>query len=73
MAGDHRPHRPTDPTAIEFRHGEDILSAAADPEAMYRDVVLPRKLDLYERYIAERSFVGDLGILLRTLWVVVKG
>ena len=40
---------------------------------MYRDVVLPRKLDLYERYIAERSFVGDLGILLRTLWVVVKG
>ena len=63
----------TDPASIEFRNEESILAAASDPEATYRDVVLPRKLDLYERYVAERSFWGDLGILVRTLWVVVRG
>ena len=63
----------TDPASIEFRHEEAILAAASDPEGTYRDVVLPRKLDLYERYVAGRSFLGDLGILVRTVWVVVKG
>jgi lipopolysaccharide/colanic/teichoic acid biosynthesis glycosyltransferase len=63
----------TDPASIEFRNEEAILAAASDPEATYRDVVLPRKLDLYERYVTERSFRGDLGILARTLSAVVRG
>ena len=46
----------TDPASIEFRNEESILAGSADPEVTYRDVVLPRKLDLYERYVAERSF-----------------
>lgn len=63
----------TDPASIEFRNEESILAGSADPEVAYRDVVLPRKLDLYERYIAERSFWGDIAILGRTLWVVLRG
>lgn len=56
----------TDPASLAFRHEERLLAAADDPEAAYRDEILPRKLELSERYVRERSFAGDLGILLRT-------
>ncbi len=61
----------TDPASIEFRHEEEILAKSADPERTYRDEILPRKLDLYEQYVATRSFWGDVGILLRTARAVV--
>ncbi len=63
----------TDPASIEFRNEEEILAKADDPEQMYREIILPRKLDLYENYVANRSFAGDLMILLRTVWEVFSG
>ena len=63
----------TDPASIEFRNEEDILAAASQPEAAYRDEVLPRKLDLYEQYVATHSSWGDIRILARTVWAVLKG
>ena len=60
----------TDPASIEFRNEEELLAAAPDPETCYRDVILPRKLDLYEEYVETRSFWGDVGILLKTVWAV---
>lgn len=61
----------TDPGAIVFRNEEDILATQADPEMYYRNVILPRKLDLYKEYVQTRSFWGDLWILLRTVWAVI--
>ena len=63
----------TDPASIEFRNEEELLAAAPGPETCYRDVILPRKLDLYERYVATQSLGGDIGILFRTMWAVVRG
>ncbi|MBC04238.1 MAG: hypothetical protein CMJ34_13200 [Phycisphaerae bacterium] len=63
----------TDPASIEFRDEESMLASADDPEACYRDVILPRKLDLSEAYVRERSFLGDLAILARTLTTVLGG
>jgi len=60
----------TDPASIEFRNEEELLAAAPNPESYYRNVILPRKLDLYERYVETRSFWGDVGILLKTVWAV---
>jgi lipopolysaccharide/colanic/teichoic acid biosynthesis glycosyltransferase len=60
----------TDPASIEFRDEESILAAAADPEACYRDEILPRKLDLAESYVRNRSLLGDLGILAATVAAV---
>jgi lipopolysaccharide/colanic/teichoic acid biosynthesis glycosyltransferase len=60
----------TDPASIEFRNEEELLAAAPDPETYYREVILPRKLDLYEEYVETRSFWGDVGILLKTVWAV---
>ena len=63
----------TDPASIEFRDEEAILARAEDPERLYCDVVLPRKLDLYEEYVRNRTFTGDLAILLKTFWAVASG
>ena len=57
----------TDPAAIEFRHEEELLATALDPERAYREQILPRKLDMYEAYLLERSFLGDLHLILDTV------
>ena len=57
--------------AIVFRHEEKLLAASTDPERMYRERILPCKLDLYEAYIRTRSFWGDFVILWRTFAAVI--
>jgi lipopolysaccharide/colanic/teichoic acid biosynthesis glycosyltransferase len=49
-----------------FRHEEELLAGHDDVEDFYIREVMPRKLDLDLRYVRERSFTGDLGILART-------
>ena len=61
----------TDPASILYRHEEEMLSLASDPEGMYQKVILPEKLALYEEYLRTRTFWGDIGILLRTVGVVL--
>ena len=56
----------TDPASIEYRHEEAMLAAAEDPELAYRETILPRKLEIAERYVRTRTFAGDLTILART-------
>ena len=63
----------TDLASITFRNEEKILSEATDPTRQYREVVLPSKLDLAEKYIRTQSFGLDCQILFRTFLVTVKG
>ena len=63
----------TDPTSILYRNEERLLAAAPDPERLYREEILPRKLDLYLDYLRTRSFVGDLRILWETAVAVAPG
>lgn len=62
----------TDPASIKFRNEEELLAQADDPEAMYRDVILPQKLDLYETYVESHSLWGDIGIIFKTIWTVLR-
>lgn len=62
----------TDPASLRFRDEERILAAEPDPEATYRDRILPRKLDLAEQYVRERTFAGDLAILARTAIAIFR-
>lgn len=61
----------TDPGSLEFRDEERTLAESKDPETLYRDVVLPRKLDLAEEYVRDRSFAGDLMLLIATARAVL--
>lgn len=53
----------TDLASIAYRDESDLLSRSADPERTYVEEVLPAKLALCERYVRERSFLGDLAII----------
>ncbi|WP_305037315.1 sugar transferase [Anaeromyxobacter sp. SG66] len=61
----------TDPAAVEYRDEERLLAASADPEAQYSQVVLPAKIALYRRYLAERSLWTDLKIIGRTFAALI--
>jgi lipopolysaccharide/colanic/teichoic acid biosynthesis glycosyltransferase len=58
----------TDNASIMFRNEEKLLSESKDPEKTYKETILPKKLDLYEEYILNNSFIGDLKIIIRTLF-----
>ncbi|HEX8509238.1 MAG TPA: sugar transferase [Propionibacteriaceae bacterium] len=62
----------TDPASIELRNEAEELRSAADPEEHYVHSLLPRKVELYVAYVHGRTFLGDLGILARTLLTVIR-
>ncbi|MDB4356111.1 sugar transferase [Akkermansiaceae bacterium] len=61
----------TDPASIRFRNEEALLTEASDPEAEYREVILPQKLVLYKEYVADASLFGDIALIFKTIIVVV--
>ncbi|HEX7003923.1 MAG TPA: sugar transferase [Trueperaceae bacterium] len=56
----------TDPASLEFRDENELLAASNDPEALYLERLMPRKLELNRRYIEERSLLLDLRIIAAT-------
>ncbi|MCE9614315.1 MAG: sugar transferase [Lentisphaerae bacterium] len=63
----------TDPASIYFRNEEDLLARSANPDALYRTEILPRKLAFYEEYVQNPSLLNDVGILLRTVTALWRG
>jgi len=61
----------TDNASIEFRNEEELLAQSSNPEETYRNVILPRKLELYIDYVNHHSFSGDLMIILRTIQTII--
>ena len=61
----------TDYASLEFHDEEDILRSYKDPEQAYRDIILPRKLALYQEYVHNRTFGGDLKILFKTIKTIL--
>ena len=57
----------TDHASLKFRNENDLLAAADDPEKAYIEQVLPEKLRLYVEYVHDRTFTGDILIILKTL------
>ena len=62
----------TDPAAIAYRNEQDELAAAEDPETHYTQVILPRKVAMYRDYVRNRSFVGDLKVILGTVAAIFR-
>lgn len=58
--------------ALEFFDEESELQRAPDPEAWYLERILPRKLELYARYVDRWTLRGDLMTILRTAVAVVR-
>lgn len=62
----------TDNAAILYRNEEEILAKVMNPEMHYKEIILPHKLNLYRDYILNHSFTGDILIIFRTLFSIVK-
>ncbi|HOV68701.1 MAG TPA: sugar transferase [Clostridia bacterium] len=62
----------TDYASIKFRNENEILAAAAQPEKLYIDRIMPYKLELNLKYIEEMSFLTDLKIIFTTIIAVMK-
>lgn len=58
--------------SIVFRDEEHILDAAADREAVYREVIAPYKAQLERWYAAHAGLWTDLKLIALTLAAIVK-
>ncbi|REK10869.1 MAG: sugar transferase [Planctomycetota bacterium] len=56
----------TDPASVKYRDEAEQLAVAEDPEREYAERILPDKIAMARQYIAEATFWGDVGILLKT-------
>ena len=61
----------TDLASLTFRDEESLLAAARDRELAYTNVIMPIKLELALRGVANSSLLADLGIIVRTAMAVV--
>ncbi|WP_130482330.1 sugar transferase [Sphaerotilus mobilis] len=61
----------TDDCSLDFRDESDWLARSADPERTYVDEILPIKLALQARYVADASLLTDVRIVARTAAVLL--
>jgi lipopolysaccharide/colanic/teichoic acid biosynthesis glycosyltransferase len=57
----------TDYASLEYINENEILSKYNNAEKAYIEKVMPAKLQLNLKYIAEKSLVTDLKIIVKTL------
>ena len=62
----------TDPASIKFRNENELMEQAEDPEKYYIEVIMQEKLKLYLEYVGHHSFWGDIGLIFKTFWTIVK-
>ena len=62
----------TDPASLAFIDEARLLAAAADPEREYVQVILPAKLQHAAEYAERASLATDLGVLWRTLRLLLR-
>ena len=62
----------TDPASIKFRNENELMEKAEDPEKYYIEVIMQEKIKLYLDYVDNHTFWGDIGLIFKTFWAVVK-
>jgi len=62
----------TDPSSLLYLDEAEQLARAADPEREYIEVILPRKLQCAADYADRASLRSDLGVLWRTLRLLMQ-
>jgi len=59
-------------TQLEYRNEEELLKGRDDVEEYYIQEIMPAKLRLDLQYVQTRTLLRDLGILVRTVWAVLR-
>jgi lipopolysaccharide/colanic/teichoic acid biosynthesis glycosyltransferase len=61
----------TDPASLHFIDEAEQLAAAADPERLYIDTILPDKVARAAAYAEQATLASDAAVLWRTLWALM--
>ena len=62
----------TDPASIKFRNENELMEKAENPEDYYINVIMQDKIKLYLEYVDNHSFFGDIALIFKTFWTIVK-
>jgi lipopolysaccharide/colanic/teichoic acid biosynthesis glycosyltransferase len=62
----------TDPASLEFVDEAQVLARYPDPEAAYREIVLPRKAEIYTQYVRGQSLFRDLQLIWLTVMKLLR-
>ncbi|MGV8058425.1 MAG: sugar transferase [Smithellaceae bacterium] len=62
----------TDYASILFSNEGEILKGSNDPDKDYMELIHPRKTRLNLEYVQNRTFFGDLKIIIQTITVIFK-
>lgn len=62
----------TDYASIQYSNENEILGNATDPEKVYIEEIMPAKLKLNLKYIAEQGLLTDVKIIFNTILKIVK-
>lgn len=60
----------TDLASIEYRNESELLATADNPEKVYIEEVMPRKIELNKEYIRCTSLGLDIRIIIRTILAI---
>jgi lipopolysaccharide/colanic/teichoic acid biosynthesis glycosyltransferase len=63
----------TDYASIEYADENNLLAASSDPEKTYIDEIMPAKLKLNMKYIAEQGVITDVKIIFLTVLRIIRG
>ena len=61
----------TDPASIKYRNENEILGTVDNPEKYYISVIMPDKLSINLQYVDNHSLIGDIKIIVTTIFRVV--
>ncbi|MEX6493822.1 sugar transferase [Fusobacterium animalis] len=62
----------TDYASIEFSNENDLLASEEDPEKVYIEKIMPKKIELNKKYLSEVSILTDIKIILLTIKKILK-
>ncbi len=62
----------TDYASIEYSNENELLGNTENPEDVYINEIMPAKLNLNLKYIAEQGILTDLKIIVNTIKKIVK-
>ena len=63
----------TDYATIHYRDEENHLEFDKSSYEYYRDIVMPKKMELIFEYLERRSLLVDLKIFIATVWLITFG
>lgn len=58
----------TGPATLKYANEEELLASVPDPKSFNDEIIWPDKVRMNLDYYKERSFLGDLIIILKTLF-----